>query len=226
MGRQATGDWVSGNPLNSIKEAYACILAFNVPILPDAAKLAAEIGIPIFTAEIIYHLFDAFIKRVNEIKAKKKEEARKKAVYPVVFKIVDERCVFNKKDPYILGVDVLEGELRLGTPVVIPDVKWTGNGATQETCKEALEFGQIMSIEKDKKPVESANRLTGSVAIRIEQRRNMKEYTFGRHWSHESMFISRLNRESIDLLKEHFRDDLPKEDWKLVVKIKKALGVP
>ena len=26
-----------------------------------------------------------------------------------------------------------------------------------------------MSIEKDKKPIESANRLTGSVAIRIEQ---------------------------------------------------------
>ena len=29
----------------------------------------------------------------------------------------------------------------------------------------------------------------------------MREYTFGRHWTHESMFVSRLNRESIDLLK-------------------------
>jgi len=222
----ATGEWVSGNPMNSIKEAYACILAFNVPVLPDAERLAKEIGIPIYTAEIIYHLFDAFTKRVNDIKARKKEEARKKAVYPVVFKIVDERCVFNKKDPYILGVDVLEGELKLGTPVVIPDVKWTGNAATQEPAKEVLEFGQVMSIEKDKKPIESANRLTGSVAIRIEQRRNMKEYTFGRHWTHESMFVSRLNRESIDLLKEHFREDVPKDDWKLVVKIKKILNIP
>ena len=68
-----------------------------------------------------------------------------------------------------------------------------------------------MSIEKDKKPIESANRLTGSVAIRIEQKRNMKEYTFGRHWNHESIFVSALNRESIDLLKEHFRDEVPKE---------------
>lgn len=137
---------MSGNPMNSIKEAYACILAFNVPILPDAERLAKEIGIPIYTAEIIYHLFDAFTKRVNDIKAKKKEEARKKAVYPVVFKIVDERCVFNKKDPYILGVDVLEGELKLGTPVVIPDVKWTGNAQTQEPAKELLEFGQVARI--------------------------------------------------------------------------------
>ena len=68
-----------------------------------------------------------------------------------------------------------------------------------------------MSIEKDKKPIESATRLTGSIAIRIEQKRNMKEYTFGRHWNHESIFVSALNRESIDLLKEHFRDEVPKE---------------
>jgi len=76
---------------------------------------------------------------------------------------------------------------------------------------EKLSFGNVMSIEKDKKPIESATRLTGSVAIRIEQKRNMKEYTFGRHWTHESLFVSALNRESIDLLKEHFRDEVPKE---------------
>mmetsp|Transcript_16381 Transcript_16381/g.39083 ORF Transcript_16381/g.39083 Transcript_16381/m.39083 type:complete len:998 (+) Transcript_16381:1-2994(+) len=221
----ATGEWVSGNPMNSIKEAYACILAFDVPVLPDAERMAKDIGIPIYTAEIIYHLFDSFTKRVAAVKAKKKEEARKKALWPCVFKIVDDRCVFNKKDPYILGVDVLEGTLRLGTPVIIPDVKWTGDAKTQNPAGEVLEFGQVMSIEKDKKPIEQATRLSGSVAIRIEQKRNMKEYTFGRHWTHESIFITKLNRESIDLLKEHFREDVPKEDWKLVVKIKKLLNI-
>lgn len=53
------------------------------------------------------------------------------AVWPCLFKIVDEGCIFNKKDPYILGVDVLEGTLRLGCPVVIPSVKWTGDSKTQ-----------------------------------------------------------------------------------------------
>uniref|UniRef100_A0A7S4P4S0 Eukaryotic translation initiation factor 5B n=1 Tax=Guillardia theta TaxID=55529 RepID=A0A7S4P4S0_GUITH len=220
------GEWVSGNPLNSFKEAYACILAFDVPVLPDAERSAKEIGIPIYTAEIIYHLFDAFTKRVADIKAKKKEEAKKKALYPVVFKIVDERCVFNKKDPYILGIDVVEGTLKLGLPVVIPNVKWTGDAKTQTAATELLEFGQVMSIEKDKKAIDSATRASGNVAIRIEQRKNMKEYTFGRHWTHESLFVSRLNRESIDLLKEHFRDEVPKEDWKLVVKLKKLLNIP
>jgi translation initiation factor 5B len=256
----ATGEWISGNPMNSFKEAYACILAFDVPVLKDAEIMAKDTGIPIYTAEIIYHLFDAFTKRVADIRAKKKEEAKKKALYPCVFKIVSEQTVFNKKDPYILGIDVVEGTLKLGLPVIIPDCKWTGDAKTQTAagnssdakpshpqpshpnrnptstvhsgvgcmslCRglsmcsvlcvgwragEKLAFGNVMSIEKDKKPIDSATRLTGSVAIRIEQKRNMKEYTFGRHWTHESLFVSALNRESIDLLKEHFRDEVPKE---------------
>ncbi len=79
-------------------------------------------------------------------RAKKKEEARKKAVYPAVFKIVDERCIFNKKDPYILGVDVLEGTLKLGTPVVIPNKAWTGDAKTQDTSTDTIEFGQVRHI--------------------------------------------------------------------------------
>lgn len=76
-------------------------------------------------------------------RAKKKEEAGKKAVYPCVFKIVDDRCIFNKKDPYILGIDVLEGVLKIGTPVCIPNKPWTGDAKTQETATELLEFGQV-----------------------------------------------------------------------------------
>ena len=127
----ATGEWISGNPMNSFKEAYACILAFDVPVLKDAEIMAKDTGIPIYTAEIIYHLFDAFTKRIAEIRARKKEEAKKKALYPCVFKIVSEQTVFNKKDPYILGIDVLEGTLKLGLPVIVPDCKWTGDAKTQ-----------------------------------------------------------------------------------------------
>ena len=117
--------------MNSFKEAYACILAFDVPVLKDAEIMARDVGIPIFTAEIIYHLFDAFTKRVAAIRAKKKEEAKKKALSPCVFKIVSETTVFNKKDPYILGIDIIEGTLKLGLPVIVPDCPWTGDAKTQ-----------------------------------------------------------------------------------------------
>ena len=37
--------------------------------------------------------------------------------------------------------------------------------------------------------------------------------------------VSRITRKSIDLLKEHFRDDLSKDDWRLVVKLKSIFEI-
>ena len=38
------------------------ILAFDVKVERDAQELANELGVRIFTADIIYHLFDKFTK--------------------------------------------------------------------------------------------------------------------------------------------------------------------
>jgi len=37
--------------------------------------------------------------------------------------------------------------------------------------------------------------------------------------------VSRISRKSIDLLKLHFREQMEAEHWRLVVKLKKILGV-
>ena len=49
----------------NIKKEFATILAFDVRVSPEAAKFAEEEGIKIFTAEIIYHLFDQFTEFVK-----------------------------------------------------------------------------------------------------------------------------------------------------------------
>ena len=36
----------------------ALILAFDVKIVPEASELAKQMGVTIFSADIIYHLFD------------------------------------------------------------------------------------------------------------------------------------------------------------------------
>ena len=48
-----------------IKKEYATILAFDVKVTPDAMKFAEDEGITIFTANIIYHLFDEFTAHVQ-----------------------------------------------------------------------------------------------------------------------------------------------------------------
>lgn len=48
-----------------VKKEYATILAFDVRVTPEAAAFAESENIKIFTAEIIYHLFDEFTAYVK-----------------------------------------------------------------------------------------------------------------------------------------------------------------
>jgi translation initiation factor 5B len=93
---------------------YAVMLCFDVKIDKEAQAYAEEQGIKIFTADIIYHLFDSFTKHMDEMLEKKKEDSKMLAVFPCVLKPV---AVFNKTSPIVIGVDVVEGQLKINTPV-------------------------------------------------------------------------------------------------------------
>lgn len=90
------------------KKEYATILAFDVKVTPEAREMADDLGVKIFIADIIYHLFDQFKAYIDNLKEEKKKESADEAVFPCVLKILPN-CVFNKKDPIVLGVDVVEG---------------------------------------------------------------------------------------------------------------------
>ena len=93
---------------------YAVMLCFDVKIDKEAQQYADEVGVKIFTADIIYHLFDAFTAYQKEMLDAKRKESAAQAVFPCVLAPVQ---VFNKKDPIVIGVDVIEGSLRIGTPI-------------------------------------------------------------------------------------------------------------
>ena len=48
-------------PLSPIFHRWAVILAFDVRVERDAQEMADSLGVKIFSADIIYHLFDAFL---------------------------------------------------------------------------------------------------------------------------------------------------------------------
>lgn len=66
---------------------YATILAFDVKVERDAQELADSLGVKIFQADIIYHLFDKFTAYREELKQKKREEFRTIAVFPCKLKV-------------------------------------------------------------------------------------------------------------------------------------------
>jgi len=47
----------------------------------------------------------------------------------------------------------------------------------------------------------------------------------GRHFDETSQIASILTRGSIDALKHFFKDDLSKDDWKLVIQLKKMFQI-
>ena len=103
----------AGIMLEKSKE-FAVMLCFDVKVDKEAQAYADEVGVKIFTADIIYHLFDDFTKHMATLTEQKKEDSKLLAVFPCVLTPV---AVFNKKDPIVVGVDVTEGSLRLLTPI-------------------------------------------------------------------------------------------------------------
>eukprot|EP00268_Persea_americana_P008563 TRINITY_DN1331_c1_g1_i1.p1 TRINITY_DN1331_c1_g1~~TRINITY_DN1331_c1_g1_i1.p1 ORF type:complete len:1407 (-),score=469.48 TRINITY_DN1331_c1_g1_i1:556-4776(-) len=193
------------------KKEYATILAFDVKVTPEARELAEETGVKIFIADIIYHLFDQFKAYIDNLKEEKKKEASEEAVFPCLLKIMPN-CIFNKKDPIVLGVDILDGIAKVGTPICIPS-------------RDFIDIGRVASIEINHKQVDVAKK-GQKVAIKIvgsnsEEQQKM----FGRHFEIDDELVSHISRRSIDLLKENYRDDLSLEEWKLVVKLKNLFKI-
>ena len=69
---------------------YACMLAFDVKVMPDAEHFAEENEIKIFTAKIIYHLFDSFTEYVEQCKNERKTDKGVRAVFPAICEVSNQ----------------------------------------------------------------------------------------------------------------------------------------
>ncbi|KAJ8896172.1 hypothetical protein PR048_001515 [Dryococelus australis] len=98
---------------------YATILAFDVKVERDAQELADTLGVKIFQADIIYHLFDKFMAYREELKQRKREEFKSVAVFPCKMRVLPQ-FVFNSRDPIVVGVMIEAGIIREGTPICVP----------------------------------------------------------------------------------------------------------
>lgn len=188
---------------------YATILAFDVNVEKEAREHATEMKVRIFTADIIYHLFDQFTRFMEELAEKRRAEAAAIAVFPSIIKILPQH-VFNQKDPIIVGVEVVEGILKIGTPLCIPALG-------------GLHIGKVTSIESNGREQQTV-RKGASVAIKILNESN-PNLTYGRQFDATNNLYSTLTRASIDALKANFKEKLETEDWRLVVKLKKVFNI-
>eukprot|EP01089_Gocevia_fonbrunei_P009276 TRINITY_DN213_c0_g2_i1.p1 TRINITY_DN213_c0_g2~~TRINITY_DN213_c0_g2_i1.p1 ORF type:complete len:694 (-),score=130.99 TRINITY_DN213_c0_g2_i1:51-2132(-) len=195
---------------------YACILAFDVTVEKAAQAEADKLGVKIFKADIIYHLFDAWEKHIGEIIAERMKEAEGRVVFPCILEIMPH-FIIAQRNPIILGVKVIGGIAKAGTPVCVARPREKGSGYKVKS------LGKIISIENNHQIQETAP-LGAEVAVRIE---GEHEVTFGRHFDEKDLIYSVISRDSIDALKETQRTLLRdnKDVLETIKKLKSILGV-
>jgi len=175
-------------------------------------------GIRLFKADIIYHLFDAFTAYNTEITEAKRKDAAPQAVWPCRLKVI---AAFCKRDPIILGVDILDGTLRVGTPLAVVKVDPT----TQK--KDIVDLGKITSLEINHKSQEivKKSQTGGGVAVKIEHAVYQSSKMFGRHFDEKDELLSHVTRQSIDVLKNSFKADVSTEEWLLIKALKPRFNI-
>ncbi|TXT13736.1 hypothetical protein VHUM_01103 [Vanrija humicola] len=198
---------------------YAVMLCFDVPVTFEAEEQAKRDGVKIFSAMIIYHLFDAFKKHMEEVTEARKKEAAPNAVWPVKLKIIKP---FASKDPIILGCDIVDGATaRVGTPVGV--VRYD----KEKNTREIIPLGKITGLEINHKPMQVVKRsqVGAGVAVKIERAAYQAARAFGRHFDEKDEVVSLISRQSLDVLKNTFRDQVELSDWALLKKMKIEQGV-
>ncbi|XP_067042047.1 eukaryotic translation initiation factor 5B-like isoform X2 [Acropora muricata] len=189
---------------------YAVVLAFDVRIERDAQEMADSLGVKIFSADIIYHLFDKFTAYREELKQKKRDEFKHIAVFPCKLRILPQH-IFNSRSPIVVGVTVEAGVVKEGTPIAVPS-------------QEFIDIGVVTGIEANHKPLTEA-RKGMEVCVKIDSPPGEAPKMFGRHFDHTDLLVSKISRESIDAVKEYFREDLQKSDWQLMIELKKLFEI-
>lgn len=98
------------------------------------------------------------------------------AVFPCVLNILPN-SVFNQKDPIIMGVEVMDGILKVGTPLIIPK-----NGF--------LKVGKVVSIEMNNVKADRV-RKGAQCAISVVNEGN-PQMTYGRQFNGDHALYSEV----------------------------------
>jgi translation initiation factor 5B len=167
---------------------YGAILVFNQKFTPEIESFAKSQGIEIFSNNIIYKIFEDYVKWVEEETIRHKEEDFKIITLPAKFKIL-ETCVFRKCKPLICGIKVEQGILRPNTKIVF----------------DSKIAGTIKNIEDNGKALKEATEGM-EVAVSIEglnaEKINDFDQSFYTYMNNKDIEISNKYIEDKELLKE------------------------
>jgi len=183
------------------KPLYGVVLGFNVKVNEDAEEIAKAKGVPIFVGNIIYKIIEDYEAWIKAEEEKKKKELLAKTRFPGVIRLFpDERYVFRRSHPAIVGIEVLEGRIKPGYTLI----KQNGH-----------KVGTIKSIKSKNDFLQEAKK-GEAVAIAIEGP------IVGRHIHPGEILYVDLSRDDAIRLVKELRDMLDETDIKALKMIAKV----
>jgi len=148
-----------------------------VKVAKAASQQAAIDGVQIFSADIIYHLFDQFKQFMTN------SETVGQQIHPCILTIQPE-FILKTASPIIIGV-LVQGTVEVGAPLCIPSKKF-------------LEIGRVTAIrlvgQEDPYPITAAYE-GQTVILKIEQQKDKggRIVIYGRDFDSIHPLYSRVN---------------------------------
>ncbi|ASJ11081.1 translation initiation factor IF-2 [Thermococcus sp. P6] len=172
---------------------YGVVMGFNVKVNEDAMEVAKAKGVPLFTGNIIYRLIEDYEEWIKAEEERKKRELLSRVTFPGVIRLYpDERYVFRRSHPAIVGVEVIEGRIKPGVSLI----KQNGQ-----------KVGVIKSIKNRNDFVQEAKK-GDAVAVAIEGA------MVGRHiHPGETLYVD-LDRNDVVILARELKNELDETDLK------------
>jgi translation initiation factor 5B len=165
------------------------VLAFNVKTLPDAAEEAAKEKVPIFQADIIYHMLEDFTRWKDKEKTAGIKAELDLLIRPGRLRILPG-CIFRRSKPAIVGVEVLAGRIRRKYPLLL---------------ESGRPIGEIDRIQDKGKEIEEA--LAGTqVAISLD------DAVVGRHIDEGDVLIVSVPEDHARKLLVNFKNELSSDE--------------
>lgn len=185
------------------------IVCFDASISRHVLELAESNDVMVISSSISYHIVD-MLKKYR----RKKDTVLE--IWPCCIKILPD-CVFRKKSPIIVGVEVLKGKLCVGIPLIVLNCDIEG----EDNVIGYQFIGRVTKIESSNQTVNEAEK-GESVVVMIES-----ELMYGRHFD-QSLLYSQISSESLDHLKQNRTEELKtrvRELFPLIRKLKQCLEI-
>lgn len=182
-------------------ERYGVVLALDdVSVSNDARDTAVQYGVRIFQG------LDTLTAYINELRQQDRDAARRTAVFPCHLQVLQ---AFRSSNPMILGVRILGGQLRAGTPL----------GFMRDGTAQLV--GRVESIQEHDADVE-----VGTVGMEVGVKIDSRDtgIVFGRHFSEANSLISIITRQSVDAVRQ-LQDELDPNDMALLQNLIHCLGI-